>query len=79
MIIRKATKDDVKTLQNLNDEVFVDNHKYVPTPQQLENSIRALIPLNPGDPRIKRYQSEMPEAKERVSNWRDVVERIKKI
>jgi len=51
----------------------------VPTPQQLENSIRALIPLNPGDPRIKRYQSEMPEAKERVSKWRDTVERIKKI
>jgi len=30
MIIRKATKDDIKTLQNLNDEVFVDNSKYDP-------------------------------------------------
>jgi len=28
MVIRTATIDDVKTLQNLNDEVFVDNHKY---------------------------------------------------
>jgi len=30
MIIRTATEDDVKTLQNLNREVFVDNHKYDP-------------------------------------------------
>jgi ribosomal protein S18 acetylase RimI-like enzyme len=28
MIIRIAEKDEVKILQNLNDEVFVDNHKY---------------------------------------------------
>lgn len=26
--LRKATTDDVETLQMLNDEVFVDNHKY---------------------------------------------------
>lgn len=28
MDIRVATTKDVKTLQDLNDEVFVDNHKY---------------------------------------------------
>jgi ribosomal protein S18 acetylase RimI-like enzyme len=28
--IKVAGKDDVQTLQNLNDEVFVDNHKYDP-------------------------------------------------
>ena len=30
MTIRTAIKDGVSTLQNLNDEVFVDNHKYDP-------------------------------------------------
>jgi len=30
MTIRLARKDEVKILQNLNDEVFVDNHKYDP-------------------------------------------------
>lgn len=30
MIIRFAGKDEVRVLQNLNDEVFVDNHKYDP-------------------------------------------------
>jgi len=30
MEIRQATVNDVSTLQNLNDEVFVDNHKYDP-------------------------------------------------
>ena len=28
--IRPAEKDEVQKLQNLNDEVFVDNHKYDP-------------------------------------------------
>ena len=55
----------------------------VPTPQQLENSIRALIPFNPGDNpadrRIKRYRAEIPEAKKREDKWREAVERIKKI
>jgi ribosomal protein S18 acetylase RimI-like enzyme len=30
MAIRLAREDEVKVLQNLNDEVFVDNHKYDP-------------------------------------------------
>lgn len=30
MIIRFARKDEVKTLQNLNDEVFIDNSRYDP-------------------------------------------------
>lgn len=30
MIIRHARKNEVKTLQNLNDEVFIDNYKYDP-------------------------------------------------
>ena len=30
MEIRQATNNDVSILQNLNDEVFVDNHKYDP-------------------------------------------------
>lgn len=30
MNIRPARKDDVKTIQNLNDEVFIDNSKYDP-------------------------------------------------
>lgn len=30
MLIRIGRLDDVRTLQNLNDEVFVDNHKYDP-------------------------------------------------
>ena len=30
MTIRLTQRDDVITLQNLNDEVFVDNHKYDP-------------------------------------------------
>lgn len=30
MVIRIAKKEDVRTLQNLNDEIFVDNYKYDP-------------------------------------------------
>ena len=28
--IRKARKNEVKKLQNLNDEIFIDNQKYDP-------------------------------------------------
>lgn len=30
IVIKSAGKDNIQTLQNLNDEVFIDNHKYDP-------------------------------------------------
>ena len=51
----------------------------IPTPEQLENSIKAIKASHSGDGRVERYQSLIPEAQMRETEWKIQVKRIKGI
>lgn len=50
-----------------------------PSPEQLQNSIDAMQPLNSGDKRIKRYGGMMDRAKDELAEWKISEGRRKKL